>query len=926
MSITMTQPSDFLGTAVCDPATQVNAIADILAWLQALSTTMADPFGAAETVYEVKSAGCKTTPSLIDGFPPTAQWMYQVGIRAADTAAAALAAEHLTSGVTLNRGVCDATYSSLGLQGMYAARAARFAATGSPLEAPGPGPGGARRLMQGIPGWCTTLQGQAGAPAPFPCPNFPYRPDFTCVGALPRTVGCTGSPGVSASVAPSILAAADIKQASASFVAPPTTSSTSSAASEIKMPGPQGQAAAASTAAGGAPEPEEPPPEPLWVLGKNNVWHRARGAPEPVATAGAGGAEGPGPAEPQGRRRLSQSSAMGGPMAEPMYAASAPPEALPESVRRAEGRGIGVKFTAAEVAALGLEPLGAPTYYDSLIQGNDRWRGFEGLNVQKEGYFPIDAAVASSELLALNAINDRAAWYALDATGNASSTPLKTTSLAGLFGGVYAGTPPPASYFYNWAAPAAIHDKLSKRFVLAAASNVQTLDNLGNGWQYTYPPGSGVGGVYLGVSDNFDEANSPWRVHGWEPAACTTGYTLPDIVQVTYDAWGVFVSVSTLCATVGATSPGRALVYAFDKDAVAGLRSLRAAAYWDVTNGIGGTGASVMSVMPARPQGKMDADRDQAFFVAQNAATPLGGTDADAVMGVSVFMIAQTSLLTNAGLAGKPVSPMCMKNIFKGGRFKYFRDGVNPNNASYVPMQQPAAADVGGDVGPPLFSGLWTHMYAAAMHGTASDTEIWVANRAVGGDECEWAGPRDKTTCVPAIWYGSIRVIDGDVFFKPQLSNEEVVYNSLLSMAFPTVAVNSNGSVAIQFAYSSAYAGDQGIVSENGDIITIYNGVMHYGYHVQLGPANLMYIKRDGKATVQLRPVLTAREPPLSFGRYSSSDTVELANGRRRLYTAVVYAFNSPNWTAANLGLPYFPERGINNIGNFITVTQEIFG
>lgn len=139
-------------------------------------------------------------------------------------------------------------------------------------------------------------------------------------------------------------------------------------------------------------------------------------------------------------------------------------------------------------------------------------------------------------------------------------------------------------------------------------------------------------------------------------------------------------------------------------------------------------------------------------------------------------------------------------------------------------MQQPGAANSGLDVGPSLYSGLWVYMYAAALDGTGSDTTIWIANRAVGGKACDATGPTDFGTCVPSIWYAQLYVIEADVFFKPRMTNEEVVFNTDISAAFPAIVVNSNGSVAIQFAYSSAFAGEDGIVAESGEVINIYPG------------------------------------------------------------------------------------------------------
>lgn len=78
---------------------------------------------------------------------------------------------------------------------------------------------------------------------------------------------------------------------------------------------------------------------------------------------------------------------------------------------------------------------------------------------------------------------------------------------------------------------------------------------------------------------------------------------------------------------------------------------------------------------------------------------------------------------------------------------------------------------------------------------------------------------------------------------------------------------------------------------------------MSYGIDVDNGPSNAMYVRHAGVATIQLQPVLDASEPPLRFGRISASDTVELASGKRRMYAAVTYAFNTPDWEAVSLGV-----------------------
>lgn len=94
--------------------------------------------------------------------------------------------------------------------------------------------------------------------------------------------------------------------------------------------------------------------------------------------------------------------------------------------------------------------------------------------------------------------------------------------------------------------------------------------------------------------------------------------------QVTFDRYGIYLAVSNLCAGPNSTRPGQAVVYAFDKDVVYGLRALRNVPYWDASQGLGELGASIVAVMPARPQGNGEGNRDAAFFVAQVGAVDRG--------------------------------------------------------------------------------------------------------------------------------------------------------------------------------------------------------------------------------------------------------------------------------------------------------------
>jgi hypothetical protein len=70
---------------------------------------------------------------------------------------------------------------------------------------------------------------------------------------------------------------------------------------------------------------------------------------------------------------------------------------------------------------------------------------------------------------------------------------------------------------------------------------------------------------------------------------------------------------------------------------------------------------------------------------------------------------------------------------------------------------------------------------------------------------------------------------------------------------------------------------------------------MTYGLDLSdtgLGEGQAMLIRRNSQGGIHLNPVLDGKEPPLSWGRISASDTVELAGGKRRLYGAVVWAFS----------------------------------
>lgn len=849
-----------------------------------------------QTIDNVAALVCTTTPTMQPdlGYSPTAQWQYAVTIRSTNsTADAEAAATALYLALLKEKGVCDSNYDSLGLQAMSFLRAKEFNRTGSlttynALSSKG------RGLLQSIPTWCGVIAGDTGAPLPFPCPNYPFKDGVTCEGPLSQGISCTQDATLSGPINPTALltysaTGGSIKKGSSVFITPTSAS--------------------ASTMAAAAAEPSEPTnttSDIKYKRGAGGVWR---------ATAPDGSI----PADPAtGRVAAAAVQALGEPaltgagvITERPY--TGPASVIPTPVVSG-AKGIGV--------ASNPGPYGAPSYYDTQVGGNDLYRGFAGLDAQFEGLFPLDAAVAASSALVLNAVAGKAALYALDGNGNATGVPVKVTSLEGLFSSVVSHTAPPGGYTANYAWPSAIHDKLTGRFVLACGSSVQAF----SGGKWGYPSsGTPVGGVYIAVSPTSSPQTGAWTVWGMPLPQCASGqYSLPDTVQVTYDRYGIFLSLSTLCVGAASSVPGKSLVYAFDKDALADNRLLVNVPYWDVTNGLGTVGASITSVMPSRPQGAAEADREIVFFAAQNTATPVGLTPADAVLGVTVFCITKTSYLPGAAAdTNKP--QMCMANINKLDQFKYYKDSTDTTATDYTPFRQPPRVfDPEGVDGPVLNSGLWTYVYANALHGTQSETLMWIATRAVGGTGCEWAGPTAPSTCVPAIWYGAISVIEGNLFFNPGTTSQEVVFNSLISLAYPTIVVNSNGSVAIQCAYASDYDGPNGIIAENLEEVVMYAGVMSYAIDITNGPASFMWARKQGMAALQGPEGLTIT-PPLPFGRFSGSDVVTLGDGKRRMYTAISHAFNTPNWTLANLGLPYFPERGFNNFGNYITITSESF-
>ena len=79
---------------------------------------------------------------------------------------------------------------------------------------------------------------------------------------------------------------------------------------------------------------------------------------------------------------------------------------------------------------------------------------------------------------------------------------------------------------------------------------------------------------------------------------------------------------------------------------------------------------------------------------------------------------------------------------------------------------------------------------------------------------------------------------------------------------------------------------------------------MAWGVDADLGTQNSqLWSRAQGQGVYN---ALVGTYPPANFklaqpwGRLSSTDTVEFANGTRRLYSAVPYVYTSPNWTAVS--------------------------
>ena len=128
------------------------------------------------------AADCVLCPCPLPPLPqPTGQFQYRLTITGASLTDAEDAAEMLYDNIVANKPICDpALYGDLNVASVMKARADARAA----------GAGTGRRLLQTVPTWCTTLANSYGAPAPFPCPNYPHIVNFTCDGPLPQSVGC----------------------------------------------------------------------------------------------------------------------------------------------------------------------------------------------------------------------------------------------------------------------------------------------------------------------------------------------------------------------------------------------------------------------------------------------------------------------------------------------------------------------------------------------------------------------------------------------------------------------------------------------------------------------------------------------------------------------------------------------------------------
>ncbi|GBF96797.1 hypothetical protein Rsub_09653 [Raphidocelis subcapitata] len=905
-------PSDLGGKAVCDDALLKEARKSLEQLVKDVANTTVG-FGPTEWVARVEALSCIYTPSLA-GDAPSAQWQFNITICSTSQSHDTLitAAKNLYIGLGAKRAVCDKNYDmfSRSTAARYQQMGARAAASAIHAEALA-ARGSARALLQSSGGYafCSVVAPNL-RPYPVVCVNYPWKTNFTCDATPPggwgNIVSCTPRAGSTGSaVEPTAYIVRDpgsatnpLKVAVVNF-----KNSAGAASTEFEAAASMARAASSAEAEAGAPQED-------WdvYLDRALVWRRR--------PKGEGGADGSGA---NGNGTEGSGAEGAGSEAGTSDAGAAAAEGEPAGAAPWRAR-------AASDDTGPVQPMTPPNYIDVSIAANDLYRGFNGLNLQTEGLSPTDAAIAAGPGLVLNAVAGKAAFYSTDSIGNSTGTPVATATFPNLFANVLSSTAPAEFTDADraFSAPSAIYDKITGRYYLAAGLNFQKIAN------NTPPiyPASGDTGILIGASGPAGgDATGEWGVMSVSVNACGDGaYDLVDMLQITHDRYGLFVTVAIHCMT-GAPVPSsrRVLIFAIDKEAAAGARELNNVAVWDVTAGVGGLEAEVVSAMPARPQGPGEASRDSAFFIAQNIA----GDPTQAVLGVSVFVVTRTSLLTDAVVRDKRKPKMCMANIKKSSDLIYYNDGTDIYDKSkYIPAGQQSAADESfTQAGPTLYSGLWTHMYSAALNASQSGISLWAAGRAMGGYGCDWDGPTDLSSCRPSVWYGQVNLIEGDGLFYPSFISQDVLFHSLLYLMFPAISITSK-SVVLQMAYTSDYLGQEGLLADNGDQVVMYAGVMGYTLNYVTGRTQGFLAKRAGAATVEYSARYAVKLPnPFPFGRFSSSDVVTLpgAAKARRVYTAVPYAYTGPDWFQAGPGGngQIHRERGYKNVGNFIGVTAD---
>lgn len=227
------------------------------------------------------------------------------------------------------------------------------------------------------------------------------------------------------------------------------------------------------------------------------------------------------------------------PLVTPAYAGRAAVFAPPSKPKwRRTAKTPRARAAASAASAGDVTVQSGPNFIDVPIGGNDWGRGFLGLNDQDTGNYPIDAAVATSPSVLLNAINNKVALYALNpTTGNSSGTPFLNTTLEAMFTPVFSGTSAASAgsgFYMNWGWPSAIYDKIHGRFILVCASNAQTVaTESGTGKLGVAYPATGTGAVYVGLSASSTPQSGDWSVWGMPVTACPGGeFALPNMVQV----------------------------------------------------------------------------------------------------------------------------------------------------------------------------------------------------------------------------------------------------------------------------------------------------------------------------------------------------------------------------------------------------------